>query len=148
MPFLLSLVAAVLFGTGDYVGGLVSRRTSPLQVAVAWQWVGWALLVPVFLIFGGRPDTTSLIWGAASGISTVVGLVFLFRALAHAMAVGAAIAGITTAVLPVVVGLLAGERPTAIALVGLVIAVVAIAAIVYERPPDGEGAGPEEIGRA
>lgn len=143
MPFLLSLVAAVLFGTGDYVGGLVSRRASPLRVAVVSQWVGLALLVPVFLIVGGRPNTSSLIWGAASGISTGVGLVFLFRALAHAMAVGAAIAGISTAVLPVVVGLLAGERPTAIALVGLVLAVFAIAAIVYERPPDGEGAGPE-----
>lgn len=147
MPFLLSLMAAVLFGSGDYVGGLVSRRASPLRVAVVSQWVGWALLVPAFLIFGDRPDTTSLIWGAASGIATGVGLVFLFRALAHAMAVGAAIAGISTAVLPVVVGLLAGERPTATAQVGLVLAVVAIAAIVYERPPDGGGAGGEAVRR-
>jgi drug/metabolite transporter (DMT)-like permease len=105
------------------------------------------LLIPVFLIFGGSPNATSLIWGAASGIATGVGLVFLFRALAQAMAVGAAIAGISTALLPVIVGLLSGERPTAIALVGLVLAVIAIGTIVYERPHDGEGVVPERVHR-
>ncbi len=135
MTFFLSLGAAFLFGAGDFVGGLASRRASPLRVAVMSQWVGLALLVPAFLVFGGRPNTTSLMWGAASGIATGLGLVFLFRALAaEAMAIGAAMAGIVTAVLPLVFGLLAGERPAAIAMIGLCLAMGSIVAIVYERP--------------
>jgi drug/metabolite transporter (DMT)-like permease len=141
VPFLLSLGAAVLFGSGDFVGGLASRRTSPLRVAVASQWVGFILLVPAFLIFGSSPNPTSLVWGAASGFATGLGLVFLFRALSHAMAVGAAVAGVVTAVLPLVFGLVSGERPTGLATIGLVLAVGSIVAIVYE-PPDGGGDQP------
>jgi drug/metabolite transporter (DMT)-like permease len=138
VTFLLSLGAAILFGSGDFVGGLVSRRAGPLQVAVASQWIGLALLVPAFLIFGGRPNTTSLTWGAASGLATGLGLVFLFRALAaEAMAIGAALAGIVTAVLPLAFGLLAGERPATIAMIGLVFAIGSIALIVYQSPSGG-----------
>ncbi len=140
MPFLLSLAAAFLFGSGDYVGGLASRRVSSLRVAVASQWVGFLLLVPAFLVFGDSPNTTSLAWGAASGFSTGLGLVFLFRALAaDTMAIGAALAGIVTAAIPLVFGLLTGERPGTLALIGLVLAVGSIAAIVYVRPAEEAG---------
>jgi len=139
MPFLLSLAAAFLFGSGDFVGGLASRRASPLRVAVTSQWVGLGILLPAFLIFGNSPNRSSLAWGAASGFATGLGLVFLFRALAaDTMAIGAALAGIFTAVIPVVFGLLTGERPAAIAAVGLVLAIGSIAAIVYERTGESD----------
>ncbi len=133
MPFFLSVAAAFLFGSGDFVGGLASRTARPLQVAVISQWVGFVILVPAFLVFGDRPSGTSLAWGAAAGGATGVGLVFILRALsAEVMAIGAATAGIVTAALPVVFGLVGGERPAAIALIGLVLAVGSIAPIVSD----------------
>ena len=133
MTFLLSLGAAFLFGAGDFVGGIASRRARPLQVAVISQWAGWLILVPAFALFGDRPSTTSLTWGAAAGLSTGLGLVFIFRALsAELMAVGAAVAGIVTAVLPVTFGLISGERPSVLAMIGLTLAIVAIGPIVTD----------------
>jgi len=133
MPFLLSLGAAFLFGSGDFVGGIAARRAKPLQVAVVSQWVGLAILVPVFVLFGDRPSIASLGWGAAAGAATGLGLVFILRALSsEAMAIGAAVAGIITAVLPVVFGLVGGERPAPIAMIGLVLAIGSIALIVTD----------------
>lgn len=147
MPFLLSLAAAFLFGSGDFVGGMAARRAKPLQVAVVSQWVGFVILVPVFVLFGDRPSTASLAWGAAAGAATGLGLVFIFRALSsEAMAIGAAVAGIVTAVLPAVFGLVGGERPAAIAMIGMVLAIGSIAPIVTDagttaaiRPGSGSG---------
>jgi drug/metabolite transporter (DMT)-like permease len=133
MTFFLSLGAAFLFGAGDFVGGIASRRAQPLQVAAISQWTGLLILVPAFALFGDRPSAASLVWGAAAGLSTGVGLVFIFRALSAAlMAIGAAVAGIFTAVLPVIFGLVTGERPSPLAAIGLTLAILAIGPIVAD----------------
>jgi drug/metabolite transporter (DMT)-like permease len=78
-----------------------------------------------------------LAWGGLAGVAGVVGLVLFYRALsAGAMTVVAPITGVTSAAIPVVVGLLSGERPSASRLLGVGCALLAIAMVsIAPQPP-------------
>ena len=47
---LLALVASVVFGCADFVGGAVSRRASPLRVAALGQLMALGFAVPAALL--------------------------------------------------------------------------------------------------
>jgi drug/metabolite transporter (DMT)-like permease len=65
--------------------------------------------------------------GAAAGAFGAIGLALLYQALAtHQMALVASAAAVVSAVVPVIAGVLTGERPDAIAWVGAVLGVIAI----------------------
>jgi drug/metabolite transporter (DMT)-like permease len=117
---LLALGSAILYGLSDFVGGLLSRRTSVWPVAFVVQVSGTSSLVLIALAFGGDPDGTALAWGALSGLGSGLGTVFLYRGLATGrMSVVAPLSAVGAAVLPVLVGLLTGERPSALAWLGI-----------------------------
>jgi drug/metabolite transporter (DMT)-like permease len=66
----------------------------------------------------------------AAGCASAVALAAFYHALSHgSMTVVAPITAVTSAVLPVVYGLVRGDRPAAIAYVGMVLAVAAIALV-------------------
>jgi drug/metabolite transporter (DMT)-like permease len=74
-----------------------------------------------------------LVLGVAAGVCSVFGLALLYRALArHAAGVVAPIAAVVGAIVPVTWGLLRGERPSVITLVGVVLAISAGALIGRE----------------
>jgi drug/metabolite transporter (DMT)-like permease len=76
------------------------------------------------------PHPASLGWGALGGAFGMVGVMLFYRALsAGAMAVVAPVTGVTSAAIPVVVGLVSGERPGTLRLVGVGCALLAIALV-------------------
>jgi drug/metabolite transporter (DMT)-like permease len=110
------------------------------------------LLVPAF-----PPDTYTMadfLWGAAAGMSGGAGLVGLYRGLARArMGVVAPITAGVGAIVPAVFGLLAGDRPSSLASLGVVIALVAIFIVsraprASEEDPGGRWAGSKGIPEA
>ena len=81
----------------------------------------------------------SLGWGALAGGFGMVGLMLFYRALsAGAMTVVAPVTAVTSAAIPVVVGLVSGERPPAVRLVGVGCALVAITLVSLARPRPGQ----------
>lgn len=79
----LSLLAAAVYGAGDFVGGLAARRVSVLFVVGIGQVVGLVGLAALSLVLPAeqvRP--ADLWWGAASGLTTAVGITLLYKALA------------------------------------------------------------------
>jgi drug/metabolite transporter (DMT)-like permease len=126
-----ALVAALVYGVSDYAGGRASRFSAAINVTVLSEVVILGgLLVVVPLVGDPLAPARDLMWGALAGVGGVVGIVALYYALANgAMTVVAPITGVVAAVVPVVVGLLLGERPAVIALVGIVLAVGAVALI-------------------
>ena len=131
MAIFLALVAAAVYGVSDYAGGRASRRASPLVVTlVAETSIFGLLLVVVPATSTSGPAGTDLAWGAGAGAAGTVGIVALYHALANgAMTVVAPITGVVAAVLPVAVGLALGERPSVLALIGVVMTIVAVALI-------------------
>lgn len=135
---LLALVSAALWGTADFGGGLLSRRLRALAVA-GWSQAaaGVALLVAVVIVRPGADDGRWLGWGIAAGIAGALGLMCFYHALATGtMGVVSPIAALG-ALVPVLVGIAGGERPSAVQLAGMGLA---LAGAVAASGPEIAGA--------
>ena len=131
VEILLAAAAALVYGVGDYCGGRASRKIDSLVVTCAGQ-VFSLMLLGIFLIVLGdpTPGLHDWLWGAAGGIGGFVGLTLFYYALANgSMTVVAPLAAVVSASLPVGAGLFLGDRPSFIAYVGIVIAIVGIALV-------------------
>ncbi len=124
---LLALSGAVSYGVSDFIGGLVSRRTAVWPVAVlscCGSLIGAFVLA---LLDPGAPTAADLAWGAVGGIGAGAGTAFLYRGLAGGrMGVVAPVSGVGATVIPVLIGVLAGERPAALVWLGMLAAVPGI----------------------
>jgi drug/metabolite transporter (DMT)-like permease len=131
VPIALALVSAVLYGASDYLGGRTSRRSPPTAVALGAELVQFALcIVIVPLIERQGPTSGAIWWGLAAGATSTIGVIGLYAALSRGnMTVVAPITGVVAAIVPVAVGIMTGDRPSALAIAGIAAAVVAVALI-------------------
>ena len=122
-----ALLASLLWGSADFLAGTISRRLPVLTVTFLAQLAGFAGAAVAALVAGGPYRLGPyLAWGAAAGVIGPIALMAFYRALATGtMGVVAPIAVTGTSV-PVLVGLAAGERPSALQLVGIVTAIVGV----------------------
>jgi drug/metabolite transporter (DMT)-like permease len=128
--FLAALCAAT-YGVADYCGGRASRSVASTIVALLGQATSLVLVVVgVALIGTPLASAHDLWWGAAGGAAGGLALIAFYRALSRgAMTVVAPTTAVVSAVLPVLVGLGLGERPSATALIGIVAACLAVALV-------------------
>jgi len=124
---LLSLLASLLWGGADFLGGAVSRRLATYTVIGVSQAFSLVMLVPVAVGTGELTAARSYLgWGIAAGLVGLVALGAFYTALAEGtMGVVAPIAA-TGVALPVAVGLAAGDSPSVGQLLGLVVAVLGV----------------------
>ncbi len=138
MAIVLALLSALAYGISDFLGGIFSKKASPWQVAVVAQMSSTVFNVIAGLVIGGNPVAADWRWGAAAGVSAGIGAVFLYRGLAGArMGVVAPLSAVGCALVPVAVGLATGDRPSALAVVGIICAFPAmylISRVVDEDP--------------
>jgi drug/metabolite transporter (DMT)-like permease len=129
MAIVLAIGAALTYGAGDFLGGIATKRVGEsLGVVAASSAVGVALLLLLVPVVGGDPTIDDMAWGAAAGVGGGLGVILFYRALAEGvMSVVAPVTAVTSAVVPVAAGLALGERPGAVALVGVAMAIVAVA---------------------
>ena len=92
------------------------------------QAIGSALTLALLYFFPGTGEVgPALAWGLVAGLGGGAGVLMLYRGLSRGrMSVVAPITGVEAAVVPVVFGLVAGERPSIGALVGIALALVAV----------------------
>ncbi len=142
MAVVLALLSALSYGAGDFTAGLASRRIEARLVTGVAQTVGLAAaLVAIALFPGVGPRGPALAWGALSGVGSALGTLALYRGLAVArMTVVATLSGVLTAMIPVIVGVALGNRLSAEAAAGIVIAVPAIL-LVSRQPESRRGVG-------
>lgn len=133
MAVALALGSALLFGLSDFSGGFASRRSAVTAVILVSQLAGLAVLATGFLLVPAVFDPQSFGWGAAAGIAGGTGLLFFYRALATgSMSVVAPLTAVASAIVPVLGGLALGERPPVLALLGVVVALAAVALVSAE----------------
>lgn len=145
MAVILALGSALTFGVADFLGGMASRRVATWTVVVGSQFFGLVLLVVALpLLPPADVTTTDFAWGAAGGVAGAVGLTQFFRALSDgAMSVVAPVSAVIAGGVPVIAGVLLGERPATLAWFGIALALPAIACIsrehadLVERTPRG-----------
>jgi drug/metabolite transporter (DMT)-like permease len=129
----LALTSAAVYGAADFLGGLASRKTSVFGVVALSQVVGLAALLALLPWLGGPVDGTDLAWGVAAGVAGASGLVLFFRTLARGvMSVIAPVTAVTSAAVPVLVGLLGGNRIGLWAAAGIALALAAVVLVSAE----------------
>jgi drug/metabolite transporter (DMT)-like permease len=127
MPALLALAAACTFGVADFLGGLCTRRAAVVAVTLTTNLAGAALAIVLVFAIDGAWTPQAIGWGAAAGLAGLIGLVLLYRGLADGPnRLVSPLSAVIAAIVPVVVGLALGERPSTFALAGLAVAPVAI----------------------
>jgi len=127
MVVLLGLAAAVLYGGGDFLGGMATRRAHVLTVLTLVETAAVILAVAVAWLTGGPATLPGLIWGFSAGAIGGLGLIIFYVGLAAGpMSVVAPVAGLVSTVLPVAVALAEGERPGPAVYAGALLCLVAI----------------------
>ena len=126
----LALASAALYGAADFLGGLASRTVSTITTVVISQAAGLLLLVIILPALPSDPSQADLWWGAAAGLAGGLGVALLYRALAvGTMGIAAPTTAVCAVMIPVGAELLAGQRVSAQAAVGIGLALVAIVLI-------------------
>lgn len=116
----LALASAFVWGSGDFSGGLATRRANPFYVLAVSTLVGVVLLVLLALVRGEPfPSTASALWAGSAGLAGALGIACLYRALAQGQAAAVApIAAVISVALPVLYGALSEGWPGAQRLLG------------------------------
>ncbi|HZM32457.1 MAG TPA: DMT family transporter [Acidimicrobiales bacterium] len=140
MAAILALSAAVAYGVGDFLGGVAARRESATVVVLWSHLVGLIMLLMLVPLLGGDVTPRAMAVGAVAGLLGGTGVALFYRGLAvGAMSVVAPIAALLSAAVPVVAGLIAGERPTPAALAGIALALGAIVLVSRDAAPRDRG---------
>ena len=161
LAIILALASAIGYGCSDFYAGLASRVASVIQITLLAS-VSAAVVVLAALPFAAdhRPSGAALAWGAAAGAGGTLGALALYLGFRYAaFSVAGPLSAVGTAGFSVLAGLLWGERPSTLALIGIIVALPAIIAVSVsaageagptgevepngEADPDGE-AGQEE----
>ena len=145
MPAVLALLSSVMWGSADFLGGTLTRRAHAVAVVAASQVLSLVLVLPFALATGAFDDPTGYLpWAFAAGVIGMVSLVAFYAALATGtMGVVAPIAA-TGVVVPVAFGLIGGDRPHALQLVGVGLA---IAGVVLASGPEIRARGDRRSAR-
>jgi drug/metabolite transporter (DMT)-like permease len=138
-------VAALTYGAADFCGGLATRRTAMIAVAVISQAVGFALLLIVLPFTPSHAVTSDYLFGALAGVCGALAVTLLYHALSIGkMGIVSPITAVLAAALPLIFGVLRGDRLTLAQIIGLALALVAIVLISLSF----ESGGTREISTA
>ncbi|GGA68111.1 hypothetical protein GCM10011507_19550 [Edaphobacter acidisoli] len=130
---LFALAAAVLWGGGDFSGGMGAKHAggsmgSALRVILVSHATSFtALLLIVWLRGDPFPHGAPLVWGIAAGVTGGLALMCFYVALSRgAMGASAAVSGLLAAAIPAAVSAVAEGSPGLLHIFGFLVAGLAI----------------------
>ncbi len=141
LPVLLAALSAAVWGVGDFSGGKATQTANALGVTVLSQLAGVPVLAAcVVLVAGPAPSLSALSWGLVAGLAGFGGILLLYQGLARGvMAIFAPVSAVTSALVPLGVGLVVDRAPSAVALAGVACAVAAIGLVSASGGRTGVG---------
>jgi drug/metabolite transporter (DMT)-like permease len=127
VPIVLALLSSLIWGLADFLGGTLSKRRKAIAVIGGSQSFGLLFVTTLALAIGAWTwDTTVWVNGTIAGAMGLFGLVAFYTALATGqMGIVAPISSLS-AVVPVTIGLVQGERPGSLQVTGIVIALIGV----------------------
>jgi drug/metabolite transporter (DMT)-like permease len=112
---------------------MASRRVAALRVVLVSYPVAMVLLTVIAVTVGGHVSASAVMWGSLCGIGQAFGVWWFYAALgAGPISVVSPLTSVLVAGVPVGVGLALGERPAGLAVVGIVVALVAVVLVSRE----------------
>ncbi|MFV0316212.1 MAG: EamA family transporter [Microthrixaceae bacterium] len=133
MAVVLALCSSALFGVADFLGGSSARRIPSTISSASAQAAGLVVLLAGVAITGGVLVGSDVALGALAGAVGAVAVWLFYRGLAlGSMSVVAPLSAVTSAIVPILVGVGLGESPDPIAWVGVAMALPAVVLISRE----------------
>lgn len=122
-----AIASSVTGGATDFLGGTTSRSIGTLQLMLCTQLTGLALAAAWVTISGDRvPNLATLAAATGAGLGVALSVAALFQAMVIGTISIVAPISATGAGLPVLVGVLQGEHPTALQIAGMAMALIGI----------------------
>jgi len=137
---LLGLSCSLAWGVADYVAGVESRRRALAVVLVVSQAAGMTGALVIVLVSGEvLPDLGTAVAAAASGGLLITAIASFYHALTMGkMGVVAPVVA-TSAVIPVLAGIAAGDRLSTGQAVGIVMCCVGVVLATRHKPDENDG---------
>jgi len=152
---LFALAAAVLWGGGDFSGGMSARHAggtihAALRVVLLSHAASFTVLLAIATLRGDPfPQGAPLLWGIAAGVAGGLSLTCFYVALSRgAMGASAAISGLLAAAIPAAVSIAIEGSPGVLRLAGFAIAGLAIWLIAAGPNPESTPADTGTFGLA
>src|SRR4030043_47101 len=125
---ILALTSAAVWGSGDFSGGLATRKSNQYQVLMLAALSGMVMLLACALLWGeGLPSRRSIFWGAMAGSAGALGMAAVYRALSMGNTASVApTSAIICAAFPVLVGTFPAGLPKTTQLGGFALAFIGI----------------------
>ncbi|MGV8895152.1 MAG: EamA family transporter [Rhodoglobus sp.] len=132
LTVVIGLSSALVFGAADFLGGLAAKRMSAVLVTAIVALAGLAVLLIGLPFFGGNWSAAAVLLGAASGVAGAVAIGLLYACLAVGpMSILSPLTAVVSAIVPLTVGLIGGERLGTLGYVALGLAFVAIVMVGF-----------------
>ena len=130
----IGLAGALIFGAADFLGGLASKRISALKVTAIVAASGLVVLVaamPIPLLHGSW-SWSAVLLGGLSGVTGALAISLLYGCLAIGpMSILSPTTAVVSAVVPMLAGLVRGERFPLIGYIAIGLALVAIVLVGF-----------------
>jgi drug/metabolite transporter (DMT)-like permease len=133
----LALGASLTWGFADFFGPLKGRSLGALRTLAYVQMGGLAAIAFIVAARGKGPEDAGALLAIPAAVSGTVGLYAYYRGIVvGAMSIVAPIAGIS-AIVPVIVGIVSGDRPSSWQLLGMACALSGV--FLASREPGRDG---------
>ncbi|PJJ65527.1 EamA family transporter [Compostimonas suwonensis] len=128
----LGLTGALVYGAADFLGGLASKRISPIRVTAIGAASGLVGLLIAFAFIGGAWSPAAVLWGGLSGVSGALAISLLYASLAIGpMSILSPLTAVVSAIVPMTWGLAGGETLGPLGYLALGVALVAVVLVGF-----------------
>ena len=135
MTVVLGLLAAALYGLGDFAGGFASRSYNSITVLLYAYPVGAVLMALMLPLFPGTLSWHVAVFGTLGGLAGLLGVSVMYQLMVIApMNVISPVTAVLAAIVPVIVGVVIGERPAVAAWLGIALGMLAV--VLVSRTTD------------
>jgi drug/metabolite transporter (DMT)-like permease len=132
LTVVVGLASALVYGAADFLGGTAARRISPVRVTAVSAVSGLVLLLVALPLVPSEWSIDAVVFGALSGISGAVAIGLLYACLAIGpMSILSPLTAVVSAIVPLSIGLVAGERLQPLGYLALVLALVAVVLVGF-----------------
>jgi drug/metabolite transporter (DMT)-like permease len=142
----LALGSALLYGVGDYFGGVAARRIPVLVASTINYAFATIVLVIALLAAGGAWSQAAVAGGLIAGVLAAVGFLTFYAALAAGpISLMSPLMALLSSAVPVVVAFAIGDELGPLAWIAIVLAIIGSMLISVERRVSARGARPRTL---
>lgn len=138
LTVILGLSGALVFGSGDFLGGLASKRMGAFLATGVAGLIGLFLLIGYTFLIPGTLSPEAIFWGLISGVCGALAILLLYAALAIGpMSILSPLGALVSAIFPVMWALfITGESLAWFGYIALGIGAIAIVLVAFTPEKD------------